>query len=405
MTRKPLIRMAALLAIAAAVITPIIGTYGRSLAGPDDAADTQALVALGNDFTFQGKLADGGNPANGEYDFVFTLYDALGGGLQVGSAETKGNVPVAGGLFTVSLNYGDVFHGSKYFLEIQVRPGASGGAYTTLTPRQPIASVPSAQFASKSGSTTSLQGVAVSTDAPAAGNVLQFDGSEWVAAPPTGGGGFSLPFTASQSSLNPLFTITNAGTGANSSAIVAKSNSTAAGVEALVGHITSTSAGGFSAAVRGMNSGTGSAGIGVYGSQDGGGWGVYGTAPDGRGVYGTSTSGVGVQGSSSSSTGGLFSSGTGMALSISGPIHVQGSKPAAFVHTASAPSNHVTVIDHPSTNDNPNAIVMVTQRWEGVYNPNPVGVFYAGGRWRIFNENVLADMPVGAQFNIFVINR
>jgi hypothetical protein len=48
---------------------------------------------------------------------------------------------------------------------------------------------------------------------------------------------------------------------------------------------------------------------------------------------------------------------------------------------------------------------MVTQRWEGVYNPNPVGVFYAGGRWRIFNENVLADMPVGAQFNIFVINR
>jgi hypothetical protein len=93
-----------------------------------------------------------------------------------------------------------------------------------------------------------------------------------------------------------------------------------------------------------------------------------------------------------------------MALSISGPIHVQGSKPAAFVHTASAPSNHVTIIDHPSTNDNPDAIVMVTQRWEGVYNPHEVGVFYAGGRWRIFNQDIAA-MPVGAQFNIFVINR
>ena len=36
-----------------------------------------------------------------------------------------------------------------------------------------------------------------------------------------------------------------------------------------------------------MNAGTGGVGIGVYGSQAGSGWGVYGTAPSGVGVYGS----------------------------------------------------------------------------------------------------------------------
>jgi hypothetical protein len=47
---------------------------------------------------------------------------------------------------------------------------------------------------------------------------------------------------------------------------------------------------------------------------------------------------------------------------------------------------------------------MVTQLWTGVYNPHPVGVFYTGGKWTIFNED-LAAMPVGAKFNVLVINQ
>jgi hypothetical protein len=48
--------------------------------------------------------------------------------------------------------------------------------------------------------------------------------------------------------------------------------------------------------VRGQNNGTGAFGIGVWGSQEGSGWGVYGTSVSGIGVYGyaSTTSGYGV---------------------------------------------------------------------------------------------------------------
>ena len=79
--------------------------------------------------------------------------------------------------------------------------------------------------------------------------------------------------------------------------------STASNAVGVQGTILPDSPGGFSAGVRGTNNGTGSLGIGVYGSHAGAGWGVYGTAPSGRGVYGSTTSGTGVYGFSSSGIG------------------------------------------------------------------------------------------------------
>jgi hypothetical protein len=79
--------------------------------------------------------------------------------------------------------------------------------------------------------------------------------------------------------------------------VAGTSGSTAAGAAGVHGEITSSSPGAFSAAVRGKNNGTGDLGIGVYGSQAGSGWGVYGTSMAGVGVYGAATSGVGVEGS------------------------------------------------------------------------------------------------------------
>jgi hypothetical protein len=73
--------------------------------------------------------------------------------------------------------------------------------------------------------------------------------------------------------------------------VVATNPSTANYAFALHGIISSTSPGVSSAAVRGQNNGTGDLGIGVWGSQNGFGWGVYGTSVSGRGftyVYGTS---------------------------------------------------------------------------------------------------------------------
>jgi hypothetical protein len=68
--------------------------------------------------------------------------------------------------------------------------------------------------------------------------------------------------------------------------VVATNPSTAPNAFALHGIISSTSPGAFSAAVRGQNNGTGVHGIGVWGSQDGSGWGVYGTSVSGSGVRG-----------------------------------------------------------------------------------------------------------------------
>jgi pectin methylesterase-like acyl-CoA thioesterase len=102
---------------------------------------------LGTGFTYQGKLSDGGAPANGEYDLQFTLYDALSSGSSVGGTVTLDDVSVTNGLFTVQLDFGAVFNGAALYLEIGVRPGASTGAYTALTPRQPLTAAPYAIYA------------------------------------------------------------------------------------------------------------------------------------------------------------------------------------------------------------------------------------------------------------------
>ena len=106
-----------------------------------------AQAALGSAFTYQGRLTDGGSPANGTYDFQFKLYDAASGGAQVGSALEIGDVTVSEGLFTVQLDFGSVFDGNARYLEIGVRPGSSSGAYTALAPRQALTATPYALYA------------------------------------------------------------------------------------------------------------------------------------------------------------------------------------------------------------------------------------------------------------------
>ncbi|MCB0712832.1 MAG: hypothetical protein KDD67_10920 [Ignavibacteriae bacterium] len=63
------------------------------------------------------------------------------------------------------------------------------------------------------------------------------------------------------------------------------------GTTGLLGVITSTSPGGWSAGVRGINNGTGGNGIGVVGYQAGSGWGVLGQSVSGAGVRATTGGG------------------------------------------------------------------------------------------------------------------
>ena len=69
-------------------------------------AVSNGAVPLGTGFTYQGQLKEGSLPADGEYDFVFKLFDAPSGPGQVGSDFPVDNWTVTNGLFTVALDFG-----------------------------------------------------------------------------------------------------------------------------------------------------------------------------------------------------------------------------------------------------------------------------------------------------------
>lgn len=74
-----------------------------------------------------------------------------------------------------------------------------------------------------------------------------------------------------------------------------------------------------------------------------------------------------------------------------------------FVHVATADniSTNWTYIDHPDLNGNPDARFLFSQRFNGVNNNHPTGIWYNGTNWTIYNED-LSPMPVGAAFNIYI---
>lgn len=78
--------------------------------------------------------------------------------------------------------------------------------------------------------------------------------------------------------------------------------------------------------------------------------------------------------------------------------------------TAAANINgHMTTLDHPQLNGNPNAIIFIQPNWNSNgagrtgtdYQQNP-GVWYNGTRWVIFNQNTGIPMPVNMTFNVMV---
>ncbi|MGB2894854.1 MAG: pectinesterase family protein, partial [Anaerolineales bacterium] len=119
-------------------------------AGPDLAPQ---LAQVGTAFTYQGYLEDEGAPANGSYDLRFSLWDDLSVGGQVGSTVTVNAVTVADGIFTVELDFGDVFDGTALWLAIEVQ-GPGDSSYIPLNPRQSLTAVPYAQYAKRAGNTS-----------------------------------------------------------------------------------------------------------------------------------------------------------------------------------------------------------------------------------------------------------
>ena len=242
---------------------------GQTPAQADEAGDAPesaqgALASIGTAFTYQGRLTDGGAAANATYEFSFKLFDALTLGNQVGPTINT-DVGVSNGLFTANLDFGAVITGTALYLDIGVRPDGSVDPYTTLSPRQAI------------------------TPAPYA--LTLRPGADVIGAQTN----------------NAVVEAHNTATaGSTSYALRGETDSTAGSVAAIYGRVTSTAPGGFSTGVRGVNEGTGGNGIGIWGSQNGRGWGVYGTVVSGTAVFGDAGSigaNIGVRGDTSSAAG------------------------------------------------------------------------------------------------------
>ena len=101
-------------------------------------------------FTYQGRLMDNGNPANGDYGMLFYLCNTpTPGGGAIGNVGIP-SVPVTNGLFTVSLGFDQsALAATNLWLEIAVQKNNS--PFTILEPRQAITPTP---YAITAGSLT-----------------------------------------------------------------------------------------------------------------------------------------------------------------------------------------------------------------------------------------------------------
>lgn len=97
-----------------------------------------AATPQGTAFTYQGQLDASGALVSGTYTMTFKLFDAASGGNQIGLIQQP--VTVVNGLFSADLDYGRVFTGSQYWLDITVNG-------QTLSPRQQVNVAPVAQYA------------------------------------------------------------------------------------------------------------------------------------------------------------------------------------------------------------------------------------------------------------------
>jgi len=143
-------------------------------------------ATTGSAFSYQGELTDNGSPANGDYDITVSLFPNLTGGSSV-MDESFPDTPVVNGLFNLRVDFGDVVYENSdiYYIEIEITP-SSGGATSVLAPRNELLAVPYA-----------VQAQYLAPGTATNGDVLSFDGNNWV---PASAGG-SSPWNVSGSTL------------------------------------------------------------------------------------------------------------------------------------------------------------------------------------------------------------
>ena len=169
MSHKTPIRLSLIAITVLVILTGAVLSSARAPAGAQTTASTPTPVqtravvrdalgsgalgsaALGSAFTYQGVLTQDDLPAVGAFDLRFTLYAAAAEGSPIAGPIEVGDVLVSEGAFGVEVDFGDpaLFDGTPLWLEVGIRPGDDGGAYTVLDPRQSLTPAPYALYAAR----------------------------------------------------------------------------------------------------------------------------------------------------------------------------------------------------------------------------------------------------------------
>ena len=142
---------------------------------------TNVAEAQGTAFTYQGRLNNNGSAASGSYDVAFTLFATNSSGNAIAGPVTNAAVTVNNGLFTTTVDFGNVFAGGSNWLEIAVSTNHAN-AFTALSPRQQVTPVPyalsAASLALPAGAATIFSGT---------NSLLHYDANANFFAGPTAG--------------------------------------------------------------------------------------------------------------------------------------------------------------------------------------------------------------------------
>ncbi len=107
---------------------------------------------MGTAFTYQGRLVDANDFADGFYEFQFELYDSAINGTQINGTYALRDVEVVDGYFTVEVDFGTgAFTGDARWLETSIRPINTTQSFTILSPRQELTPSPYALYAQNAG--------------------------------------------------------------------------------------------------------------------------------------------------------------------------------------------------------------------------------------------------------------
>ncbi len=254
--------------------------------------NVSVAAPIGTAFTYQGRLMDANDPADGLYDFQFLLYAGYNSLIPIGGPIEVRDVDVIDGYFTVELDFGgNVFKGDARWLEIEIRPGETNDPFTTLSPRQEMTPTPYAIYAENAGNdndwlVSDSNMYSIPTGYIGIGTTTPISKLEVVSTENHHGIRSTVPYIA----------VYGHRTGVTGTwpGVHGQCDSNSSSTSGVRGVITSTTPGTNSAGVRGTNNGTGDKGAGVYGWHAGDGYGIYGdTGGNGIGVYGIHSSSTG----------------------------------------------------------------------------------------------------------------